>query len=127
MQLRESRNGERCRELYFQDSSVVLGYPRHVDREFELQNDDMIYYTNSMAGCGKHAICTFTLFHGLKKSLFSRGTNSLFTPLLELNQFTLAENLTPCFQIIHLPLPHRAWQLGKGIFKLYILFSKLGH
>lgn len=70
VQLRESRNGERCRELHFQDSSVVLGYPGHGDREFELQTDEMIYYTNFMAGWGKHTICTSILFHGLKKSLF---------------------------------------------------------
>lgn len=53
---------------------------------------------------------------------FSMGTNSLFTPPLELNQFTLAENLTLCFQIVDLPVPHRAWQLGKGISKFYVVF-----
>lgn len=57
-------------ENYFQDSSVVLGYPMYVDKEFELQNDEIMYYTNSMAGWAKQSICTSTLFHGLKKSLF---------------------------------------------------------
>lgn len=53
---------------------------------------------------------------------FSMGTNSIFTRPLELNQFTSAEKLTLCFQRIHLPVPHRAWQLGKGISKFYFLF-----
>lgn len=54
---------------------------------------------------------------------FSIGTNPLFTPQFELSQFTLAENLTLRFQIIHLPVPHNSWQLRKGIFKSHFVFK----
>lgn len=58
-----------------------------------------------------------------EKEAFSTGTNSLFTPHLELNQFTSAENLTLCFQVIHLPVPHSAWLLRKGIFNSHFVFK----
>lgn len=58
-----------------------------------------------------------------KEEPFSIGTNSLFTPQLELNQFTLVENLTLCFQTIHLPVPHSSWQLRKDIFKSHFVFK----
>lgn len=50
-------------------------------------------------------------------------TNSLLTPQLEPSHFTLAENLSLCFQIIHLPVLHSSWQLRKDIFKSHFVFK----
>lgn len=57
-----------------------------------------------------------------RRTFFHRN-RFLFTPQLELNQFTSAENLTLCFQIIHLPVAHSAWQTTKGIFKSHFVFK----